>query len=80
LLRKVQYRPGLLKLIRQCITENEVLWTSKHIEIFISTDGFDAENPESITVAGEKLLAYSVVFNLLKKCCRSCSEAWSSTN
>ena len=56
----------LLQLIRQCVTENETLWTSKNIEIVISTGGFDAEDPETITAAGEKLLAYSVVSNLLK--------------
>jgi len=64
----------VLKLIRQCKTENEAIWKSKDIEIIISTNGFESEDPDPITVAGEEFLAYSVVSNLLQNAFEAAPE------
>lgn len=56
----------LLKVIRQCMGDCQSAASYKNSKIIISVNGFDEDEPETIPVAGEELLAYSVISNLGK--------------
>lgn len=56
----------LLELLRQCTADIEKLAESKNIDLVVSLHGFDSEEPGAVTVAGEELLAYSVLSNILR--------------
>ena len=64
----------LLKLVKQCVADTEILLKSKNLEIIISTAGFASTKPETVDVAGEELLAYSVISNLLKNAIEASPE------
>ncbi|HKK65576.1 MAG TPA: PAS domain S-box protein [Clostridia bacterium] len=67
----------LLKLVKQSLGDTEIISKSKNLKINISTVGFASQNPDSVLVEGEALLAYSVISNLLKNAVEASPEGQS---
>lgn len=63
-----KYSPGrfdLLDVIKQCMSDNESSCKSKEITISLSANGADINYLETLKFSGERLLAFSVLSNLI---------------